>query len=86
MVVGFLRTILFGIIWAVTRGNHSLWILPNLLEDVGFFDSFKPAYTWEVKDEKAIEDSSEEVVADDGDGEDEGESTDVADSETKKDQ
>jgi len=86
LVVGFLRTILFGIIWAVTRGNHSLWILPNLLEDVGFFDSFKPAYTWEVKDDKAIKESSEEVVADDGDDEDEGESTEVADPETKKDQ
>jgi len=57
-----------------------------LLEDVGFFDSFKPAYTWEVKDEKAIKDSSEEVVADDGDSEAEGESTEVADPETKKDQ
>lgn len=60
LVVGFLRTILFGVIWACTRGKHHLWILPNLLEDVGFFDSFKPGYTWEVKEDKkpAIEESS----------------------------
>jgi len=84
LVVGFLRTILFGIIWAVSRGNHHLWILPNLLEDVGFFDSFKPAYTWEVKDEgkvKEIVDSKDTVVDGDGDGD----SAEV-DPETKKDQ
>lgn len=61
LVVGFLRTILFGVIWACTRGKHHLWILPNLLEDVGFFDSFKPGYTWVVKEDKkkpAIEEKS----------------------------
>jgi len=84
LVVGFLRTILFGIIWAFTRGKHHLWILPNLLEDVGFFDSFKPAYTWEVKEDKkeAIADKTDENdetgdgVNDDGDS---------AEPETKKD-
>ncbi|XP_013388217.1 translocation protein SEC62-like [Lingula anatina] len=44
-----LRAILFGIIWAVTFGHHHLWILPNLTEDVGFFDSFKPLYTYEYR-------------------------------------
>merc|ERR1711981_131330 len=50
LVIGLLRTVLFGLIWACTAGNHHLWILPNLLEDVGFFESFKPGYTWQVKD------------------------------------
>merc|ERR1711976_1113309 len=81
LVIGFLRTILFGIIWAVTRGNHHLWILPNLLEDVGFFDSFKPVYTYEVKEDKkeAIEDKKDDAVED---VKDEGDS---ADPETTKD-
>jgi len=50
LVVAFLRTILFGIIWAATGGKHHLWILPNLVEDVGFFESFVPLYTYKVKD------------------------------------
>ncbi|KAI1713789.1 translocation protein sec62 domain-containing protein [Ditylenchus destructor] len=41
------RTILFGIIWACTLGRHKLWVLPNLTEDCGFFESFKPFYTYE---------------------------------------
>ncbi len=41
------RTILFGFIWALTLGHHKLWVLPNLTEDVGFFESFKPFYTYE---------------------------------------
>jgi len=50
LVVAFLRTILFGIIWACTMGTHHLWILPNLVEDVGFFESFVPLYTYKIKD------------------------------------
>lgn len=42
-----MRTILFGIIWTLTLGRHKLWVLPNLTEDCGFFDSFKPFYTYE---------------------------------------
>ncbi|QIX00906.1 hypothetical protein AMS68_006423 [Peltaster fructicola] len=30
-----------------------LWLYPNLFEDVGFFDSFKPVWAWH-EDEKAI--------------------------------
>ncbi|TKA74630.1 hypothetical protein B0A55_05968 [Friedmanniomyces simplex] len=30
-----------------------LWLFPNLFEDVGFFDSFKPAWAWH-EDEKAV--------------------------------
>lgn len=47
IVVAIARTILFCIIWLVTLGQHKLWILPNLTEDCGFFESFKPAYTYE---------------------------------------
>ncbi|VDP47847.1 unnamed protein product [Heligmosomoides polygyrus] len=47
VVVAILRTILFGIIWLATMGQHKLWILPNLTEDCGFFESFQPWYTYE---------------------------------------
>jgi len=52
LVVGFLRTILFGIIWGMTRGKHHFWFLPNLLADVGFFESFVPVYTYDVFDDE----------------------------------
>lgn len=38
------RFILFCIIWISTGGKHHFWFLPNLTEDVGFIDSFKPLY------------------------------------------
>ncbi|VDK73523.1 unnamed protein product [Litomosoides sigmodontis] len=45
--VAVARTILFAIIWTVTMGKHRLWLLPNLTEDCGFFESFQPWYTYE---------------------------------------
>ncbi|CAI5442560.1 unnamed protein product [Caenorhabditis angaria] len=47
IVVAILRTILFGIIYAVTFGKHKLWVLPNLTEDCGVLESFQPWYTYE---------------------------------------
>jgi translocation protein SEC62 len=39
------RLILFIVTWfAVPPG---LWLFPNLFEDVGFFDSFKPVWGWQ---------------------------------------
>lgn len=38
------RFILFCIIWICSGGKHHFWFLPNLTEDVGFIDSFKPLY------------------------------------------
>lgn len=46
-----LRSIVFGLVWAVTAGKHHLWIFPNLTEDCGFFESFKPTYTHKYKGE-----------------------------------
>lgn len=45
--VALLRTILFGIIYVCSMGRHNLWVLPNLTEDCGFFESFQPWYTYE---------------------------------------
>uniref|UniRef100_A0A0N4ZAS9 Translocation protein SEC62 n=1 Tax=Parastrongyloides trichosuri TaxID=131310 RepID=A0A0N4ZAS9_PARTI len=49
MGVAVARSILFVIIFAVTLGRHHLWILPNLTEDCGFFESFVPFYTYEYR-------------------------------------
>jgi hypothetical protein len=39
------RLILFCVTYfAVPPG---LWLFPNLFEDVGFFDSFKPVWGWQ---------------------------------------
>ena len=38
------KYILFALIWMATFGNIHFWLLPNLTEDVGFFESFKPLY------------------------------------------
>ena len=43
------RLILFCIIWVFTLGKHHFWLLPNLTEDVGFFDSFKPLYKHDLR-------------------------------------
>ncbi|GFN91780.1 translocation protein sec62 [Plakobranchus ocellatus] len=55
------RLILFCCIWILTLGRHHFWFLPNLTEDVGFFDSFKPLYKHDYvpkeDNQKAIQDS-----------------------------
>lgn len=45
-----LRMILFVIVWVLTLGKVTFWLLPNLTEDVGFFESFRPTYKCEFKD------------------------------------
>lgn len=42
--------ILFTVVWVLTLGKVSFWLLPNLTEDVGFFESFRPAYKCDFKD------------------------------------
>ena len=44
-------------------GKHHFWFLPNLTEDVGFFDSFKPLYTHSVTEsEKKDTDKSKDKI------------------------
>lgn len=52
------KLIVFAIIWTLTFGKHHVWILPNLTEDVGFFESFWPLYQHSNKsNEKQTEQS-----------------------------
>jgi len=54
------RVVIFAVIWLLTWGKLSFWLLPNLTEDVGFFDSFRPVYqcTFASKSEGADEDKT----------------------------
>uniref|UniRef100_A0A1I8A368 Translocation protein SEC62 n=1 Tax=Steinernema glaseri TaxID=37863 RepID=A0A1I8A368_9BILA len=52
--VAVARTILFAIIWIATLGRHKLWILPNLTEDCGFFESFQPFYSYEYCPKQSV--------------------------------
>ncbi|KAG0649423.1 Translocation sec62 [Hyphodiscus hymeniophilus] len=49
-VMAIFRLILFAItMFAVPPG---LWLYPNLFEDVGFFDSFRPVWGWQEEKKK----------------------------------
>ncbi|KAL8996218.1 MAG: hypothetical protein Q9169_004240 [Polycauliona sp. 2 TL-2023] len=51
------RAILFGVTYfAVPPG---LWLYPNLFEDVGFFDSFRPIWGWQEEKKKKGKKSKE---------------------------
>ncbi|KAJ5215423.1 translocation protein Sec62 [Penicillium cinerascens] len=55
------RLILFCItVFAVPPG---LWLFPNLFEDVGFFDSFKPLWGWQENKKKKSKKSKLEPAA-----------------------
>lgn len=43
-VMSILRLILFCV--TMITNPPGLWLFPNLFEDVGFFDSFKPVWAW----------------------------------------
>uniref|UniRef100_A0A914X0A0 Translocation protein SEC62 n=1 Tax=Plectus sambesii TaxID=2011161 RepID=A0A914X0A0_9BILA len=64
------RTLLFGMIWGATFGQHHFWLLPNLTEDCGFFESFKPFYSYKhcPKDKKKDK-KKDDDAQDDEDGE-----------------
>lgn len=51
MVIAVIRLILYVI--TMFAAPPGLWLYPNLFEDVGFFDSFRPLWAWhETADDK----------------------------------
>lgn len=48
------KYIIFAGVWILTIGKIKFWLLPNLTEDVGFFESFVPFYTLEVTTKKKM--------------------------------
>ncbi|KAG8198513.1 hypothetical protein JTE90_017378 [Oedothorax gibbosus] len=55
-----LRLVVFVLVWVFTLGRHHLWLLPNLTEDVGFFESFWPLYKYDYKGPKKEDDKDKE--------------------------
>jgi len=54
------RVVIFAVVWVLSWGKLSFWLLPNLTEDVGFTDSFRPVYecTYASKVDSGEEDSA----------------------------
>ncbi|KAL4221179.1 Multifunctional tryptophan biosynthesis protein [Mactra antiquata] len=55
LVLIVLRVIIFSIVWLFTLGKHHFWIFPNLTEDVGVIDSFRPLYKHDIYPPPEIE-------------------------------
>lgn len=53
-------------VWCVSFGRWTLWILPNLLADVGFRASFTPAYELTIRTAEPPEPSEPQRAAADG--------------------
>nr|ACO12982.1 Translocation protein SEC62 [Lepeophtheirus salmonis] len=83
-----IQCILFGILFLLSGGKLRFWLLPNLTEDVGFFQSFVPLYDYTYTGEskkKKDKDSDDEESDDEEEGSDEkGKSDDSDDSTSKK--
>ncbi|KAL5015096.1 hypothetical protein ScPMuIL_009366 [Solemya velum] len=55
IVLVIVRLILFCLVWVLTLGKHHFWFLPNLTEDVGVIESFKPLYKHDLCVGKDVE-------------------------------
>jgi len=62
-----IKYIIFAGVWLLTMGKIKFWLLPNLTEDVGFFESFVPLYTLNVTTKKTTEKKKESADDDDDD-------------------
>ncbi|XP_050546824.1 translocation protein SEC62-like [Daktulosphaira vitifoliae] len=73
IVLAILRLVLFSIIWILSAGKLHFWLFPNLTEDVGFFASFWPIYTYSVISKKSNKKGKKkkEKLSDDDDEEEE---------------
>ena len=65
-----MRYIIFAIVWGASMGRHHFWLLPNLTEECGFLESFKPLYTHEYHPPSQTEEEKEKEDEKDETGED----------------
>jgi len=70
IVLAIIKYILFCVLFIVTAGKLKLWIFPNLTEDVGFCESFVPAYFYTYDKPKKDKDSDDEERSDEEEVED----------------
>lgn len=54
-----IKYIIFAGVWLLTLGKVRFWLLPNLTEDVGFFESFVPLYVLNVTSTKGKTETNE---------------------------
>ena len=81
-----MRYVFFAMVWVCTWGKHHFWLLPNLTEECGFFESFVPLYTHEYmgnKDEDKPAENENENVDEKDDEKEEGEGKKEESSEDK---
>lgn len=82
------KYIIFAAIWIVTMGKIKFWLLPNLTEDVGFFESFVPFYTLTTTtDEKKKDDeklNTKSTTNEDENNEDQRQTTKIEDEDEDK--
>jgi translocation protein SEC62 len=72
-----IKYIIFAGVWLLTMGKIKFWLLPNLTEDVGFFESFIPLYVLDVTTKK-------KTIKNDGKKDDQGEEEEEEKTTTKK--
>ena len=70
--LGIFKYILYALFFLLTCGKLSFWLFPNLTEDVGFFESFVPAYEYTYVGGKKDKDSDDEESDDEEEEDDEG--------------
>lgn len=73
IVLGIVKYIIFALLFALSGGKLKFWIFPNLTEDVGFLESFRPLYdyTYTGKVKQKAKDSDDEEEDDDEEEEEE---------------
>merc|ERR1712038_1134726 len=71
IALGFIKYVIFALLFLLSAGKLRFWIFPNLTEDVGFFESFWPiydyTYTGTSKAGKKDKDSDDEESDDEED-------------------
>ena len=73
IVLAIIKYILFVLLFILTGGKLKLWIFPNLTEDVGFFESFVPAYVYTYDKPKKDKESDDEESSEEEEEEEKGE-------------
>ena len=82
IALAIVRYVFWAILFALSGGKLSFWILPNLTEDVDFFKSFWPLYDYKFngnKGKKKAKDSDDEE-SDDGEENEKNEEADHSES------
>ena len=70
--LGVFKYILYGILYLLTFGKLGFWLFPNLTEDVGFFESFVPAYEYTYTGGRKKDKDSDDEESDDEEEEEDG--------------